>query len=188
MARFIRLALAGGLFLPSAAGAVFLTPTAKQVEEALELGRTSVSQERFGEEWEVAVKDESVTVVTPFSRLALAARNAAFKRESLAAAEVRKILDRGKGRIHFLAALRGTQAEFARFYEGVLLVKGKEVKPVFVQNERTAAPLEEGGFLARCLYVFPTDGLDPRGEVTLVVRLPKGGEVFRAAIDLGSMR
>ena len=167
---------------------MFLSLSSQQVEDALELGRTSVTQERFGEEWQITVKGESVTVATPFSRLALAARHAAFKREALSTSDVQKLLDRGKGRIHFLAALRGGQAEFARFYEPLLLVKGKEVKPLFVQNERTAAPLEDGAFLARCLYVFPTDGLDPRGKATLLVRRPNGPEVFRAIIDLAGMR
>lgn len=176
------------VLFPSSAGAIFLTLSARQVEEALELGRTSVTRDRFGEEWQVALKGESVSVTTLFSRVALAARNAAFKRQTLDASEIKKILERGKGRIQFLAELRGAQAEFARFYEPVLLVKGKEVKPLFVQNERTAAPLEDGGFLARCLYVFPTEGLDPRGKVILVVRRPDAGEVFRAPIDLETMR
>lgn len=186
--RFIRCALALAALLPSSAWAVYLSLSPQQVEEALDLGRTSVSEERFGEEWQVAVKDESVSVTTVFSRLALAARNAAFKREPLPTSEVQKLLDRGKGRIHFLAALRGRQPEFARFYEATLIAKGKELKPVFAQNERTAQPVEGGAFLARCLYVFPTEGLDPRGKVTLLVRQPRGQEVFRTTIDLATMR
>ena len=104
----IRVALVVGMFLPAPAWAVFFTPSPQQVEEAIELGRTSVTEERFGEEWQVTLKGESVTVTTSFSRLALAARNAAFKRESLSSSEIKRLLDRGKGRIHFLAALRGT--------------------------------------------------------------------------------
>jgi len=186
--RCIRLALMLAALLPSPAWAVLLSLSAQQVEKALELGRTSVTEERFGEEWQITLKGETVTVTTLFSRLAFAARNAAFKRESLPASEIQKLLNRGKGRIQFLAALRGRPAEFARFYEPVLLAKGKEVKPLFVQNERTSAPQEDGAFLARCLYVFPTDGLDPRGKVILVIRQSKGPEVFRSTIDLESMR
>ena len=49
-------------------------------------------------------------------------------------------------------------------------------------------PLEDGKYAARCIYVFPADGLDPRGRVTLVVRDAEEREVAKFTVDLAAMR
>ena len=110
-------------------------------------------------------------VSTPFSRLALAARQATMKGESLTEKQQKEQIDRGKGRIQLLVTMRGGPSRsFARFYQPVLLVDGREVKATFVQNERTPLVQEDGRLAARNVYVFPLEGLPTNGAVTLLVQ------------------
>src|SRR5574337_2158038 len=65
---------------PLSAASFSLTP--KQADEAIRFGQRSIVSEDFDREWKVAAPSgDSVTVVTPFFRLAQAARNAAFRSE-----------------------------------------------------------------------------------------------------------
>ena len=68
------------------------------------------------------------------------------------------------------------------------LVGDREIKPTFVQNERTAQRQDDGRYLARCVYGFPTRDINGRGPATLIVADGDGRDVSRFAIDLGKMR
>ena len=173
---------------PLSAASFSLTP--RQTEEAIRFGQRSVVSEDFDREWKIAsASGENLTVVTPFFRLVQAARNATFKSETLKPQEIDSLLKEHQGKLFFWASLRGRQADFSRWYRAVLMVSGKdEIKPSFVQNERTPLRQEDGRFLSRSVYVFPTDGLAPKGRVTLVVRDKDEHEVARFPIDLSAMR
>jgi len=161
-----------------------------EVEEALELGRQSIAQEDFGDEWRLPLADGGeLAVTTPFARLAFAARQAAFRGEPLSDKLRQEAIDRGKDRLQLLVAVPGPAVDFARWFQPVLLVGSREVKPSFTQNERTALRREDGRFVARNLYVFPLEAVPARGTVTLVVRHAiDGKEVLRTSIDLANMR
>ena len=173
---------------PLSAASFSLTP--RQTEEAIRFGQRSVVSEDFDREWKIAsASGENLTVVTPFFRLVQAARNATFKSETLKPQEIDSLLKEHQGKLFFWASLRGRQADFSRWYRAVLMVSGKdEIKPSFVQNERTPLRQEDGRFLSRSVYVFPTDGLAPKGRVTLVVRDKDEHEVAKFPIDLSAMR
>lgn len=163
--------------------------TVTEIEEAIRTGKQSLIQAEFGREWQVTTAaGGEVIVQTPFYRLALLARHQAFKGEELRQPDVNKLIGASEGRLNFWVALRGTRADFAKSYQPALLVDGKEVKPLFVQNERTALAQEDGRFLARCLYSFPTTELTPRATFSLVVRTFEGQEVNRFSINLATMR
>jgi hypothetical protein len=171
------------------AAAASFALTEPQRADAVRAGQKSVVAQEFGAEWRA--RDEAgqtLTVVTPYHRLALAARNAAFKKEALRPREVESALKESEGKLAFWVTLRGARPEFARFFEPVLLNGKTEVKASFVQNERTALREEDGRFAARCLYVFPSEGLDPRGRMTLVVRDPNEKEMAKFTVDLSAMR
>jgi hypothetical protein len=132
---------------------------------------------------------ETLTVVTPFFRLAQAARNAAFKQETLKQREIDALLKEHENRLLFWAHLRGGREDFARWFQPFLRVQGKaEIKPTFVQNERTALRQADGRFLSRSLYTFPANDLDGKGRMTLVVRDHDEQEVARFVVDLSAMR
>jgi hypothetical protein len=126
--------------------------------------------------------------MTPFHRLALAARRATFKQTPLAPRDIENTLREDKGRLVFWATLRGARVDFARFYVPALFVGGREVRSTFVQNERTALRQADGTYLARCLYGFATETVDPRARAVLVVRDPDGRDVARFPVDLATMR
>jgi hypothetical protein len=164
------------------------------IGQALALGQGSTTNDAaFDAEWRVTNAAGEVTVVvTPFYRLALAARHAAFKSQSLTPADRDKLLREQKDRLPMWVLLRGDREDFARHYVPRFIVGGsggseREIAPSFVQNERTALR-EDGGFVARCVYGFPTKELTGSSRGTLVVRDAGGREVGRFGIDLARMR
>ena len=167
-----------------------LTPDG--IREAIDAGVAAITQDDFGEEWQLQLPGgEDIVVSTPFSRLALTARQIAMKGEVLTEKQQKEQIARGKGRIQLLVTMHGGPSRtFARFYTPVLLVNGKEVKASFVQNERTPIPEDDGRLAARNVYVFPLEGLPKNGTVTLVVRdaPPDQKEVLRAKLDLSKFR
>jgi hypothetical protein len=186
------LATALGCGLPGPVAALVGDMNEQGVREAIEAGVASITQDDFAEEWQLRLPGgEEVVVSTPFSRLALAARHATMKGEPLTDKQQKEQIDRGKGRIQLLVTMHGgPPRSFARFYQPVLVVDGREVKASFVQNERTPLVQEDGRLAARNVYVFPLEGLPMNGAVTLVVRgaPPEQKEVLRAKIDFSKFR
>ena len=186
------LAAVAGLWLAAAtpADAARLTLNEGQQADALRAGQRSVTQDSgFDAEWKVEnTIGESVIVVTPFYRLALAARNAAFKSEAVKPQDQTKILDGMRDRLTFWVHLNGPREDFARYYTPRLLVGDLEVVPVFVQNERTSLRQPNGSFLARSIYAFPTKDVTDTSRVVLVVRDSEGQLKSRFAVDLAKMR
>ena len=177
---------------PRAVPALVGDLTEDGIREAIDAGTASITQDDFAEEWQLRLPGgEDVVVSTPFSRLALAARTAAMKGESLTEKQQKEQIDRGKGRIQLLVTMHGGPSpSFARFYQPALLVNGREVKATFVQNERTPLVQEDRRLAARNVYVFPLEGLPTNGVVTLMVRgaPPEQKEVLRAKLDFGKFR
>jgi hypothetical protein len=161
-----------------------------EIMEATRMGGQSIASPEFGKEWQVVNPGgESLTVLSPFYRVALAARHAAFKREVVKPKEVDTILKQYRGRLVFRVELRGKRVDFARWYEPVLATsRSQEIQPVFVQNERTAVRLSDAEYIARCLYAFPVEGVSPNARVTLSIRDRQGREVTRFVVDLSTIR
>ena len=171
------------------AAAASFTLGERERQDAIAAGRRSVVSEEFGAEWRARnASGEILTVMTPFHRLALAARNAAFKGEDLRPKDIDTAVKETGGKLTVWVTLKGRTADFARFYAPVLLDGKTEIKPSFVQNERTALLVEDGGYVARCLYVFPAAGLGGKSRFTLVVRTPDEKEVSTFTVDLSAMR
>jgi len=161
----------------------------RQVQEAVEFGERSVTREGFGDEWRVRNAGGDVaTVMTPFHRLALAARHAAFRNDPLKPRERDRVLKDQQDRLVFWVELKGPREEFARFYTPRLIAGARNVEASFTQNERTPVRRDDGRFLARCVYGFPTKALSGTSRVVLVVRDGDGREVSSFTIDLAAMR
>ena len=181
----------GWLLATPPAGAALLTLTDAHQAEALRVGQRSVTMESgFDAEWRVdnPPTGESLTVMTPFYRLALAARNAAFKNEPVKPQDQSKMLQALRDRLMFWVQLHGTREDFARYYVPRLVVGDLELEPVFVQNERTGLRQANGSFLARSVYAFPTRDLTGTSKVVLLIRDPEGHLVSRFTVDLAKMR
>lgn len=174
---------------PLAAASFTLAP--RERDEAIRLGKRSVVSDEFGGEWRVgdAGSGQSLVVMTPFHRLALAARNSAFKSQELKPKEIETAVGEQPGSLVLWATLKGKTADFARFYSPVLLNDHQaSIKASFSQNERTARREEDGSYSARCLYVFPTAALRSDEIVILVVKDVDDKQVAKFTVDLSSMR
>ncbi|PYM17923.1 MAG: hypothetical protein DMD81_07505 [Candidatus Rokuibacteriota bacterium] len=160
-----------------------------QKQAALAFGARSTTQSVFDAEWNVANgAGERLSVLTPFHRLAVAARHATFRNEPLKPDEPERMLNQQRDRLVVLVELRGPRADFARFYVPELRVGDHVVKALFVQNERTALKQEDDRYLARCRYEFPNKELSPTARVVLIVRDANGRQTSAFTIDLAAMR
>ena len=171
-----------------AAAASFILDDATR-QAALKAGERSTVAEGFDREWRVDGNGgETLTVLTPFHRLLMAARNATFKNDPLKPAEIERVLKQDAQRLIVWAHLRGRSEDFARHYVPRLLEGTRDIKPTFVQNERTAPRQDDGAFVARCVYGFPIRDLNGRSRVELAVADSDGRDVSRFIIDLARMR
>jgi hypothetical protein len=172
----------------AAAASFSLNDTDKQA--AVRVGERSTLAEGFDREWQVGGVGggESLTVLTPFHRLVLAARHASFKKERLKPTEVERVVKQDAQRLVVWVHLRGGSEDFARHYVPRLVDGPREIKASFVQNERTALRHDDGAYRARCVYGFPIRDIDPQGRVTLTVADADGRDVSHFTIDLSSMR
>ena len=167
-----------------------LTLDDRAIEAAVAVGESSVNRETFGDEWRVRNQAGHVLMVmTPFHRVALAARHAGFRKEPLKPRELQRTAKEQRDRLVLWLDLRGPREDFARVYAPRLTVDDRQVEPSFVQNEHTAKRASEGsGFIARCVYTFPTKPITSTSKVTLLVRDGDGKQVTSFPIDLGAMR
>lgn len=169
--------------------AVSFALTDRDREEAIRAGKKSVVSEEFGAAW--SLKDASgqtVTLMTPFYRLALASRNSAFRGQELKVKDIEALLKEQEGKLTFRVTLRGAKADFARFYAPTLVVGAQEMKASFAQNEQTALREDDGQYAAQCVYVFSAGKLDPKGRVVLVVKDADDREMAKFTVDLAAMR
>ncbi len=183
------LVLAAGLIGVAPGEAVSFALTDRDREQAVRVGKKGVVAEEFGAEWRLKdASGQTLTVMTPFHRLALAARNSAFRSREIKRRDVESLMRDYEGKIAFQVTLRGSKADFARFYTPTLVAGAQEVKASFIQNEHTAFREDDGRYAAQCLYVFPAERLNPKGRVVLVVRDPDEREVAKFTVDLAAMR
>jgi hypothetical protein len=178
----------GGVRAGATATAASLVLGEGEKHDAIAFGERSVTEDSFDREWRVKnPAGESLTVMTPFHRLALAAREATFRNEPMKPAEPDRVLREHGERLVFWTELRGGRPDFARFYRPELTVDQRAIKPAFVQNERTALG-REGTYVARCIYGFPVKELDGKSRLSLVVRAADGRPAHAFSIDLSTMR
>ena len=174
---------------PAVAAGAALTLDEKGRQEAMRVGEKSVSDDAFDAEWRVTNGNgDSLRVLTPFHRLVVAARHATFSGKPLKPGDPEKILKETRERLVVWVELHGGTEGFARLYAPRLVVGDREIKPSFVQNERTAHRQDNGRYLARCVYGFPTRDLDGRARASLIVADGDGRDVSTFAIDLTKMR
>jgi hypothetical protein len=186
--RALVLIVAAALVVAGEAAAASFTLTDAEKRAAMQVGGRSTTVDDFDREWRVSAEGGDVMVLTPFHRLAVAARHAAFKNEPLKPDDVERLLKKDVGRLVVLVQLRGRSEDFARYYAPRLLYGDREIKPAFVQNERTAVRQDDGAYLARCVYGFPVRDLDGRARFALMVADVEGRDVSRFTIDLAAMR
>jgi hypothetical protein len=179
---------AAALVVTGEAAAASFTLSDADKRAAVRVGERSTTVDDFDREWRLSNEGGDVTVLTPFHRLAVAARHAAFKNEPLKPVDVERVLKKDAGRLIVWVKLRGRSEGFARHYVPRLMAGTREIKATFVQNERTALRQDDGAYLARCVYGFPVRDLGGRDRVALIVADVEGRDLSRFTIDLAAMR
>jgi hypothetical protein len=170
-------------------GAASLQLDEAERSTAIRVGTDSVQSDAFGDEWRVSNGNgEAVIVLTPFHLIANAARHATFKNDPLKPGDVDKLLRSQDKRLVLMVTLRGPREDFAQRYTPRLLAGDREIKPTFVQNERTAGRRGDGGYVAHCTYGFPTRDLSSTTRASLIIGDGSGRDVSTFVIDLASMR
>src|SRR4029450_575530 len=104
----------------------------------------------------------------PFPRMAAAPASTAFQDRELKPRDIESVLKDQEGKLVFWVTLRGGRVDFARYYAPTLVARQQEIKASFTQNERTALRGDDGQFTARCLYVFPAEGVDAKCTVPVL--------------------
>ena len=189
MTRARALAALVTVLVAGTAEAASFTLDAGRLQEATKVGEGSVGQDEFGDEWRVRNRaGEQVLVMTPFYRVALAARQAAFRKAALKPREAERAAKEHDDRLVLWVDLKGSRPDFARQYSPRLIAGARHVEAAFIQNERTPGRGEDGTYVARCVYAFPLRALTPTATLVLVVRDPDNRQVSSFTIDLGSMR
>ena len=188
MTRALVLLAAAALIATGEAAAASLALTEADRRAAIVAGERSTTADDYDREWRVGGEGGEALVLTPFHRLAVAARHAAFKNEPLKPAEIERTVRKEAGRLVVWVQLRGRSEDFARYYAPRLMYGTREIRPSFVQNERTAIRQDDGAFLARCAYGFPVRDLDGGARLVLIVADIEGRDVTRFTIDLAAMR
>src|SRR4026209_1129413 len=114
-----------------------LTP--RDRDEAVRAGRRSVIDDQWDGEWRVnGGSGEAVMVMTPFHRLALAARTSPFQDRELKHRDIESVLKDQEGKLVFWETLRGGRVDFARYYAPTLLARQQELQASFAPDERDA--------------------------------------------------
>src|SRR5262249_48508132 len=102
--------------VPALTAGAALTLDEDALREAVGTGGESVSNDAFATEWRVSNdRGESVSVLTPFHRLVVAARHATFNGKPLKPSDPEKILKENRDRLVFLVELQGASENFARY-------------------------------------------------------------------------
>jgi hypothetical protein len=172
----------------AAEGASFVLDE-RAIDEAVAAGESSVSRDTVSEEWRQRnAAGHVLTVMTPFHRLALAARDATFRQRTLRPRDRRRVAKEHHERLVLWLELRGPREDFARLYSPRLTSGARQIEPAFVQNEHTALRTGDGTFVAHCVYAFPTKAFTGSSKLGLLVRDGDGQPVTSFAIDLASMR
>lgn len=190
MTRVLVLLAAAVMIATGEAAAASLALTEADRRAAILAGERSTTVEDYDREWRVRGEGTGAEalVLTPFHRLAVAARHAAFKNEPLKPAEIERSVKKEAGRLVVWVQLRGRSEDFARHYAPRIMHGTREIRPSFVQNERTAIRQDDGAFLARCAYGFPMRDLDARARIALIMADVEGRDVTSFTIDLAAMR
>jgi hypothetical protein len=171
----------------SVAASLVLDEAGKQA--ALTYGRTSADRETFDAEWRVRnAAGDVVSVLTPFHRVAIAARHATFRNETVRPGDPDRLLRQQKDRLVLQAEVRVADDAYARQLVPELSLGERNVKAAFVQNDRAPLRLDDGGYLARCTWAFPLKELTGSSRLTLVLRDRNARDVGRFTIDLAKMR
>lgn len=179
---------------PAPSSAMLHKLSAEERASAINYGKRGVRTElmEFIKEWSVDQgKDGFAFITTEFLALAYAARQAALKSSELNNFDIEDSLAKSSGKLVFRVTLFGPTEEFAKNYSAVLKADGRTVPSTFWNNPK-GEPYGDGktqpAFVTDSDFYFPSEGINPKGSVTLTILDASAKEVGRFPFNLGSLR
>jgi hypothetical protein len=175
---------------PAAAIWVNLTPEqAKRAEKVGGFNASAGDPQRFMSNWTVNLGEGkgAALLMTEFLSVAFAAQEAARSMAGLQPWDIQDAIARARGKLVFSVTTFGKTADYATGLRGWVLYKDRRIQNTHWQNGKPE-PAGDGLFVSDSTFWFPLEGIDPQGQVTLLVQQEATGEEWRFPFDLSKMR
>ncbi|HCN19091.1 MAG: hypothetical protein A3C38_06310 [Planctomycetes bacterium RIFCSPHIGHO2_02_FULL_50_42] len=183
------------IFSASLSEAVLINLTGKDVQQAIEYGESNKGADYLGffKDWRVDLGygTGSARIITPFSKIAFEAKNAASEDKRIEPDDISKILEESKGKWAFGVSIYGETRDFGQSASAVLIQGDKTIQPIDSRPAMKAEPTPSWpnppSYRAICYYDFDVKEIDPKGTVTLVVSVPEQVDV-KFPFDLSAVK
>jgi hypothetical protein len=180
---------------PNPVQAMYQKLTEEQTNEAIDFGERNTMAEptEFLEEWVVVLDnyDGYAFVITEFLALANASKESTLRGVPLTPFEIQDAISTSSGKLVFRVTTFGDTFNFAKDYTAILKVGDQNIASTFWTNSDGEAFGEDGNkpdFQADSEFYFPTKGIEPKANVTLVVQDKDGKTVTQFEFDLSKVR
>ncbi|MDR4506936.1 MAG: hypothetical protein MRJ65_01645 [Candidatus Brocadiaceae bacterium] len=174
--------------------AIFLKLSPQQIQYAIEYGKKSKGEgvAKFYQSWTVSLGrgKGSASLFTPFINIAHKARKCAVERREMSEFDIQQALGYDNT-LAFSVTVYGDTFNFAIYHTAKLLQKNTYILPVFEFKPDIADASEfwpeSPSEMARLVFKFPADDIDPNELATLIVIAP-GGEETSFPFDLEKIK
>ena len=191
----IVLALAAAVVLGAPerkAGAIWVNLTPEQADQAQKIGGFTASMgnpAKFMEKWTVNLGEGkgAALLMTEFLSVAFAAQTASRNMAALQPWEVQDAMARARSKLVFSVTTFGKTPDYADGLRGWVLYGKRRIQNTHWQNGKPEAA-KNGLYVADSTFWFPMEGVDPDGQVILLIQQPQTGEEWRFPFDLKAMR
>ncbi len=201
MTRYITLVLAFSfalqavfMSLPIKTPAMLQNLSEDERQEAIIAGKRGLRTElpEFIEEWSVNHRFEGFAfITTEFLALAYASRQSALRMTEMNSYDIEDTLAKSSGKLVFRVTLFGDSPDFSRNFTAMVKADGKTIPTTFWDTP-SADPYGDGEtdptFVSDSDFYFPSDEVDPEGNITLIIQDDQGKEVASFSFDLSSLR
>jgi hypothetical protein len=195
--KFLSSAVALSIFLGgvATAPAMYKDLTEEQKLEAINYGSTNSQAEptEFLGEWAVVLDDDKgvAIIITEFLALASAAKDAISRGTALSQFDIQDAIARSADKLVFRVTTFGPTMNYARNYTAVVKSGDKTVSTTYWNNsegEGFGDGKTRPRFIADSDFYFPSEGIDPNGTITLIIKDQKGNTVTQFDFDLSKRR
>lgn len=174
------------------AGAIWVNLTPDQADQAQKIGAFTASMgdpSKFMEKWTVSLGEGKgvALLMTEFLSVAFAAQTASRNMAAMQPWEVQDAIARARSKLVFSVTTYGKTPDYADGLRGWVLYGKKKIQNTHWKNGKPE-PAPNGMYVADSTFWFPMEGVDPEGQVTLLIEQPQTGEEWRFPFDLKTMR
>lgn len=195
--KFFSASVALSVFLGGAAGApaMYANLTEEQKLEAISYGSSNSQAEitDFLGEWAVVLDNDKgmAILITEFLALASAAKDAISKGTALTQFDIEDAVARSADKLVFRVTTFGPTMNYAKNYTAVVQSADKTVSTTYWTNsegEGFGDGKTRPRFVADSDFYFPSEGINPNGRITLIIKDHEGNTITQFDFDLSKRR